>query len=76
MIEIDALTEQFGLVFYRSEGSLLDWDHNLRTILIDQEGIIREILIGNQWQGDELAGKIQSTLEEKGEMQEPKKGFE
>jgi protein SCO1/2 len=62
MIEIDALTEQFGLVFYRSEGSLLDWDHNLRTILIDQEGIIREILIGNQWQGDELAGKIQSLF--------------
>ncbi|MGA0438892.1 MAG: SCO family protein, partial [Limisphaerales bacterium] len=42
LIEIDALTEQFGLVFYRSEDSLLDWDHNLRTILIDQEGIIRE----------------------------------
>ena len=58
LIEIDALTEQFGLVFYRSEDSLLDWDHNLRTILIDQEGIIREILIGNQWKGEELAEKI------------------
>jgi hypothetical protein len=30
----------------------------LRTILIDQEGIIREILIGNQWKGEELAEKI------------------
>ena len=62
LIEIDALTEQFGLVFYRSEDSLLDWDHNLRTILIDQEGIIREILIGNQWKGEELAEKMQSLF--------------
>ena len=56
--DVLALTEQFGLVFYRSEDSLLDWDHNLRTILIDQEGIIREILIGNQWKGEKLAEKI------------------
>jgi len=34
----------------------------LRTILIDQEGIIREILIGNQWKGEELAEKMQSLF--------------
>ena len=76
LIEIDALTEQFGLVFYRSEDSLLDWDHNLRTILIDQEGIIREILIGNQWKGEELAEKMQSLLKGEGDSKEPDKGFE
>ena len=76
LIEIDALTEQFGLVFYRSEDSLLDWDHNLRTILIDQEGIIREILIGNQWRGEELAEKLQSLLKKEGDSKEPDKGFE
>ena len=76
LIEIDALTEQFGLVFYRSEDSLLDWDHNLRTILIDQEGIIREILIGNQWKGEELAEKMQSSLKGEGDLKRPVKGFE
>ena len=76
LIEIDALTEQFGLVFYRSEDSLLDWDHNLRTILIDQEGIIREILIGNQWKGEELTEKIQSILKGEGDLKRPDKGFE
>ncbi|MDG1891627.1 MAG: SCO family protein [Verrucomicrobiota bacterium] len=58
MIEIDALTEQFGLLFYRSEGSILDWDHNLRTVLVDPEGIIQEIIIGNLWSGTDLAKKM------------------
>lgn len=58
MIDIDALTEQFGLLFYRSEGTLLEWDHNLRTVLIDPEGKIQDIIVGNLWQTDELVGKI------------------
>jgi protein SCO1/2 len=58
MIEIDALTEQFGLMFYRAEGTVMDWDHNLRTILIDPEGKIQEIIVGNLWKTDELVEKI------------------
>ena len=58
MIEIDALTEQFGLMFYRTEGTVMDWDHNLRTILVDPDGKIQEILIGNSWQTDELVEKM------------------
>ena len=58
MIDIDALTEQFGLLFYRSEGTLLEWDHNLRTVLIDPEGKIQDIIVGNLWKTDELVEKI------------------
>ncbi|MBT5928460.1 MAG: redoxin domain-containing protein [Verrucomicrobia bacterium] len=58
MVEIDALTEQFGLMFYRTEGSLMDWDHNLRTILVDPDGKIQEIIIGNLWKTEELVEKI------------------
>ena len=58
MIEIDALTEQFGLMFYRTEGSIMDWDHNLRTVLVDPEGNIRDIIIGNLWKTEELVEKI------------------
>ena len=58
MIEIDALTEQFGLMFYRSENTVMDWDHNLRTVLVDPKGKIQEILIGNTWNTDELVEKM------------------
>jgi protein SCO1/2 len=58
MIEIDALTEQFGLMFYRSENTVMDWDHNLRTVLVDPQGKIQEILIGNTWSTDELVEKM------------------
>lgn len=46
MIEIDAITEQFGLVFANRNGSI---DHNLRSVIVDANGRIRDIYIGNEW---------------------------
>ncbi len=54
MIEIDAITEQFGLVFSRTQGSTFEWDHNLRTVVVDPHGIIHKIFIGNTWQPKDL----------------------
>jgi hypothetical protein len=36
----------------------MDWDHNLRTVLVDPQGKIQEILIGNTWSTDELVEKM------------------
>jgi len=53
--ELDALTEQFGL----SYGRLGDtFDHNLRTVVVDPEGKIKRILIGNEWQPADLVAEI------------------
>jgi protein SCO1 len=53
--ELDALTEQFGL----SYGRLGDtFDHNLRTVVVDPEGRIKRILIGNEWQPADLVAEI------------------
>ncbi len=57
MIDIDAITEQFGLYFSRQEGSF-NWDHNLRTVVIGADGKIKDILIGNQWKPEELVEKL------------------
>lgn len=55
LVEIDALTEQFGLTFARvGEG----FDHNLRTVVVDPRGRIQRILIGNEWSPQELAAEI------------------
>ena len=55
MIDIDAITEQFDLpVIKKGE----DWEHKLRTIVINANGRIQKIFLGNQWTEDELVSEI------------------
>lgn len=55
MIDIDAITEQFNLPIVVREGQ---WDHKLRTVVVDAEGRIQKILIANQWKTDELYDEL------------------
>ena len=55
LIEIDALTEQFGLVFPR-EG--INFNHNFRTVVVDAAGRIQHVFIGNEWKVDELVSEM------------------
>ena len=57
---IQALAEKFGLTIGASEGGLID--HNLRTLLIDQNGKLVTILKGNEWTPEEVAGDIVRIL--------------
>lgn len=52
-IEIDALGEQAGLLFRRQAPDAFP-DHNLRTLVIDPEGRLQKIFVGNSWTPDEL----------------------
>jgi protein SCO1 len=55
MIDIDALTEQFGMFFARDgEG----FSHNVRTAVIDAEGRIQRIFVGNEWTVDEFVAAM------------------
>jgi protein SCO1/2 len=53
--EVDALTEQFGLSYGRTGET---FDHNLRTVVVAPDGVIRRILIGNEWQPADLMTEI------------------
>ena len=55
MIEIDAITEQFGLGFSRQGPTI---NHNLRTVVVDANGRVRRILTGNEWKAAELVEEI------------------
>jgi protein SCO1/2 len=55
MIDIDAITEQVGLVFAFENATI---NHNLRTVVVDRNGIIRQILVGNEWTGQQLAEHV------------------
>jgi protein SCO1/2 len=55
MIDIDAITEQFGLVFEFDKGN---FNHTLRTVVVDKNGVVRKILIGNEWSIEELEKEL------------------
>ncbi len=59
-IDIDAITEQFGLGFAYRAGT---FDHTLRTVVIDEKGVIRQIFIGNTWTSQELAIEMKKASE-------------
>ncbi len=63
MIDIDAITEQFGLTFSRSEVSPTDWDHNLRTVIVDPHGSIHKIYIGNTWSPETLVSDLKTAAQ-------------
>jgi protein SCO1/2 len=55
MIDIDAITEQFGMEYVYRAGT---YDHKLRTVVIDANGKIQQIIIGNEWTVDELVKEL------------------
>lgn len=55
LIDIDAITEQFGLMFPR-EG--IGFNHNLRTVVVDARGRVQRIFTGNEWKVDDLVAEM------------------
>ncbi len=51
LIDVTAITEQFGLQFWTQEGTI---SHNLRTVIIDANGRVQKIIPAEKWQVDEL----------------------
>ena len=68
--DIDDIAGQFGLHFIRSQQLIDSWDHNLRTVLVDPQGIIRQIYIGNAWTSETLIADIKAAAQ-KTKTQEP-----
>jgi protein SCO1/2 len=56
LIEIDALTEQLGLTFFRDPNGIIN--HNLRTAVIDARGRLHKVYIGNEWKVDDFVADM------------------
>jgi protein SCO1/2 len=54
--EIRKTAEYFGLSYEKQNGQVI---HNLRTTLLDADGNIYELYLGNQWKPADLAAQIQ-----------------
>jgi len=62
MIEIDAITEQLGLVFTFENNT---YNHTLRTAVVDKNGVIRQIFWGNEWTPQDLVKELVAGAEGK-----------
>jgi len=57
LIDVDAITEQFGLMFRREAGRI-DFDHNMRTVVVDSAGRVQAIISGNTWKPEQLVEEL------------------
>ena len=62
LIDIDAITEQFGLVFPR-EGA--GFNHNLRTAVVDAQGRVQKVFTGNEWKVAEFVEEMVKAAQSK-----------
>ena len=62
MMEIDAITEQLGLTFAFENNT---YNHNLRTVVVGKNGVIRHVFWGNEWKPEELVQEIVAGAEGK-----------
>ena len=58
LIEIDAITEQFGLEFFREAGSSFNFNHKLRTVVVDAQGRVQQVFVGNEWKVDDFVAEM------------------
>ena len=54
---IDGIADQLGLTFYRATPAALP-EHNLRTVVIDAQGRLRKVFVGNEWDVQELVSEM------------------
>lgn len=59
---IEALANQFGVFYSTADGA--NFDHNLTTALIDQDGRIVQLWRGNDWSSDEVLEAVTEMFAE------------
>ncbi len=66
LIDITAITEQFGLMFWRPDPKeVTGISHNLRTVVIDAQGKIQQVFKDNTWKVDDLVAEIIKAAQKK-----------
>ena len=59
LIEITAIAEQFGLMFWRPDPKeVTGISHNLRTVVLDAQGRVQKIFTENEWTVEDLVAEI------------------
>ena len=64
LVDITAITEQMGLYFTRDPDGV-GISHNLRTVVVDAQGRVQNIIPENKWKPEELVAEIVKAAETK-----------
>lgn len=64
LVDITAITEQTGLYFAR-ETDGVGISHNLRTVVVDAQGRVQNIMPENKWTAEELVAEIVKAAQAK-----------
>jgi protein SCO1/2 len=59
--DIDQFGSRFGVQVARAMGDQKDITHNLRTALIDKDGKLVKVYIGNEWSPDQLIADLKTV---------------
>lgn len=62
--QIERLAGHFGLYFGRGVG-IAEQNHNLRTVVVDTQGKVKQVLIGNEWSVDDLVTALTEAAKAK-----------
>ncbi|MBI5473528.1 MAG: SCO family protein [Ignavibacteriae bacterium] len=54
------LADGFGLTYENDEGGLIS--HNLRTVVLDKEGKLLKVFLGNEWTPAEIADELKLAI--------------
>ena len=55
MIDTDAITDQFELIIVKRGN---EWDHKVRTVVVDATGKVQTIIYGNEWKPEALVEEL------------------
>ena len=56
--EVDQFASRFGVSVARSQTDQRDITHNLRTAIVDGEGKLVKVYIGNEWTPDQVLADL------------------
>lgn len=58
-VEIEKLGQFFGVAIVRNGA---EWNHNLRTVVVDPAGRVQKVFAGNEWKPEELVAELRRAM--------------
>jgi protein SCO1/2 len=59
--KVRKIADFFGLDYKVNENDKTQFDHSLRTIVIDEDGTIKKIILGNEWNAEDLLREMKKA---------------
>lgn len=62
--KVRKIADFFGLDYKVNNNDKTQFDHSLRTIVINEKGVIKKIILGNEWKSEDLLKEMKKAMKE------------